>query len=246
MEVLSIYNNNMSDYDRRFFSKYIDKAQIKDQCIVLDIDETLVHTYQPNAALPHNLIKNVFTQLRTDPKYFAIRPRLYHITMEIEYGKPLTYYGVKRPYLDEFIQFCFNHFKIVVIWSAGHPEYVKSMINVIFSTKYHPHIIFSSENLYSSNNGDIYNKPINTIINSYVDLNKYMSLNNTYIVDDRIDNFVPNPQNGILIPRYSPILSADTILKDQDMDLLKLIRFFKKNGSSLDIKMIDKRKIFDL
>lgn len=184
--------------------------------IILDIDETLIHTYEN----PSDTEINTFNKLKDNIEY---KNRLYEIIINSDY-KDYKYYGIKRPHLDEFINFCFDNFNIVAIWSAGKEQYVKKMIDVIFPIK-KPHIVFSYDNLPTNSTEITYNKPIIKMIDD-IKLHNYMSLSDTYIVDDRKENFLPNPDNGILIPAYIPSLTKKDIKKD-DTSLLDIINLFK-------------------
>lgn len=72
--------------------------------IILDLDHTLIHSVKPDKDMIEN---HDFTiTLSGDNKY-----NLY-----------------KRPFLHEFIEFCFKYFEKVIIWSAGTEDYVDMIL----------------------------------------------------------------------------------------------------------------------
>ena len=86
------------------------------------------------------------------------------------------------------------------------------------------------------------------MINSIPGLNKYMSLKNTFIVDDRLSVFQePNPGNGIQIPAYKPSLSIKSMRSD-DIALKQLMRWLQKPEimNCEDVRALDKRDIFKI
>lgn len=72
--------------------------------IILDLDHTLIHSVKPEKDVIQN--QDFTFTLEGDVKY-----NLY-----------------KRPYLHEFIKFCFEYFDRVIIWSAGTQDYVDMIV----------------------------------------------------------------------------------------------------------------------
>jgi len=214
------------------------------QSIILDIDETLVHTFSPDET-------EEFLKLEpfTNPLLFSIRNRVYN-TILYDVGEPAgsgdrwNMYGIKRPYLNEFLTYCFKRFENVIIWSAGKKEYVDHLAGVM--TDFLDEDAKFVLNFDHVRHGEEdYDKPIDFIKEFYQDI-KNVNLNNTFIVDDKSSNFhVPNPFNGILIPAYNPTLTINGLLQKDTM-LLKLMDFFKQPHvcSTSDIRKIDKQRIF--
>ena len=98
--------------------------------IILDIDETLVHTCED---------MNQFHSLRifTDPKMIGLRRRSYVVTLDdvVERrgaGVKTQLWGVTRPHLEEFLIFCFSYYRVVAVWSAGKTKYVQAIVDHIF------------------------------------------------------------------------------------------------------------------
>ena len=140
---------------------------------------------------------------------------------------------------------CFNYFKIVAVWSAGQKKYVNGIVNHLFKDIKRPHVIFSYDQCEPV--GESFNKPLQKMIDLVPGLNKYMSLNNTYILDDRKANFdTINNDNGLLIPPYKPYVNTYTLNK-MDIHLNQLMIWFGRDDviNCLDIRKLDKSDIFN-
>lgn len=222
---------------------------ITDKCIVLDMDETLVHSCVEKKVDPMDALYNL--KIYTDPGLLDIRSRCYKINMEDVWskrgsGEKIEMWGIMRPHLKEFLHFCFNYFRIVIIWSAGQKNYVHPIVNHLFLDLKPPHVIYTFDDLEKLNDGT-YIKPLDKLITKYPGLNKYMNLSNTFIVDDRETVYEScNPGNGILIPGYKPSFTVSD-LRGKDDNLLKLMSWLQKKEvvDSTDVRTLDKTKIFD-
>lgn len=131
--------------------------------LVLDIDETLAHSIEDVKKL-NNLIKgNVLTKEQLS----SLKKRLYIVDHYDKKGKlDERLWGIKRPYLDDFIDFAFKNYDLVIVWSAGSEWYVNRMIKVLFTDAGHPkpHYVFSRGDCveYESPAGSEYEKMSNT------------------------------------------------------------------------------------
>lgn len=70
--------------------------------IVLDIDETLIHSYEKE-------VSDFDFKFNSDEDIF---------------------YTKKRPFLDEFIEYCFDNFKVAV-WTASDRDYASTILKNI-------------------------------------------------------------------------------------------------------------------
>lgn len=234
-------------------------TSLTDHCIVLDLDETLVHTFDGM-----NSLKNL--DLLNNPNLLHIRKRAYTIcsrNIGVCDSNTAELWGIRRPNLTEFLVFCFSYFKVVAVWSAGTKAYVESIVNIIFRDIRPPHVVFSrgdceeidsktgarlnkanGEVVGESHNGIII-KPLSKMISSVPGLSKYMNLNNTFILDDRASTFLENPNNGILIPPYEPYPDIRSLETDDGV-LLKLGNWFMNREviASSDVTKLDKINIF--
>lgn len=211
--------------------------------IVLDIDATLVHTHGDDEEY---LNLNLFT----NPKMLKYRGRTYcmsliDVTSPPGTGEEMKLYGIYRPYLKEFIDFCFEYFDNVIIWSAGKKKYVEKMCELIFTDRNkQPLLIYNYDDCVIYD--DYIRKPLSKL---YDDprTKGMMNENNTYVLDDRDDTFALNKNNGIMIPEYEALLNVKGLNKDDD-NLLKFMAWLSmdENKSSKDVRKLNKKRIFKI
>jgi TFIIF-interacting CTD phosphatase-like protein len=218
----------------------IPNTSTTNKCIVLDLDETLIHTSERISQLEK-------LEILTDPTHFHLRERIYILELDDVVDDPGTgntclLWGVKRPGLHEFLLFCFQHFSIVAVWSAGKPRYVDAICKEIFKDLCDPHIIFTWDHCESGE--DYLEKPLKKMIEEFED--DRMGISNTIVIDDRESTFsIVNPKNGILIPAYDPVMNVKKISKD-DKNLRRLQEWLEKPEfvQSKDVRQLNKSKIF--
>lgn len=211
---------------------------LTDKCIILDLDETLVHTFDDF---------NTYFNLPND---IGLKNRTYALELDDVFDKNgsgviTNIWGVVRPYTKEFLIMCFDYFKIVAVWSAGQKKYVNGIVNFLFKDLKRPHVIFSYEHCEPVE--ESFNKPLQKMIDIVPGLDKYMSLNNTYILDDRKANFdTVNNDNGILIPAYKPYFNIYSLNK-VDIHLNQFMIWLERNDviNCSDIRKLDKSDIFN-
>lgn len=225
----------MTFYQRQHPYAHIQKT---DKHLVLDLDETLVHTFDdelyPRLSDLH---------LLTDPQYMNIRSRLYVLTLNNIYSSDSNLmWGIQRGGLRDFLEFASKYFLHTCVWSAGKYDYVHEVCKNIFRGMKPPTVIFTYDNCV--NDKTHLCKPLVDMIKD-PRVSATMSLSNTLVIDDRASTFVRNKQNGILIPAYSP---QDTIsdLQANDGVLEKVSKWLMKPEvvASKDVKLLDKSKIF--
>lgn len=208
---------------------------LTDKCIILDLDETLVHSSEDYLTLmslkPFN-----------DPSMLDLRSRMYNLSLG-GYDKPPTIWGITRPYSEEFLLFCFGYFSKVCVWSAGSPEYVKSIVEHIFPAGYKPHVVYSKHNCKYTQDNVLF-KPIEKMSEDER-LEKIIRLDNTLFIDDRDLAFIKNPDNGIVIPPYEPSGEYENYVQD-DQILLDLMDWLMRPEviRSSDVRLLDKQFIF--
>lgn len=188
------------------------------QCLVLDIDETLVHTYVDNETKPAQAVLD-------DP---ALKGQVYTITT-----REGTYWGVKRPHLDEFLDFAYKHFDAVAFWSAGKEGYVNAVVEVIAPNRPSAFVLNRSHcdeihDEHVASDGTVSYmprlwKPLNMVFgnSNYPQFTRY----NTWVLDDRRDYAAENLLNWLEIPPYAP--NAKKLLPYDDDYLLQLIDWFR-------------------
>ncbi len=177
--------------------------------IILDLDETLIHTFEDTNAI-HKI------KLLTDHKYIEERHNFFVLDFyDKSEEQQFHLFGMKRPYLEEFIDFCFNKFGIVIVWTAGSADYADSVVNNIFNVL--PHFVFSREHCREFKHNLI--KPLKDLFDYEPDLEKYTTLDHMIMLDDREENFILNNRNGIVVQPFYPkitknhIETSDTNLK---------------------------------
>lgn len=225
-------------------------ASISNHCIILDLDETCLETLLPTEENPNTLAYFKELGVFTNPKLIDLRRRTYSLIMDDVCdkkgtGTKLEMIGIARPHIQEFLIFCFSYFKVVAVWSAGKRRYVESIVDFLFKDIRRPHVIFTRDDLDKDLNND-FTKPIQKMINNVPGLNKFMSLNNTFILDDRKTVFEHvNPDNGILIPAYKPPFTIRALRTD-DLALPQLMNWLMKPEviNSDDVRLLDKNNIF--
>lgn len=211
--------------------------------IVLDIDATLVHTHGDGD-------EYVNLNLFSNPKMQKLRGRTYtmnltDVTVAPGTGEEMKLYGIYRPWLKEFLEFCFKYFDHVIIWSAGKKKYVEKMCELMFTDRKKQPLI-----IYNYNDCEIYDdyirKPLSKLYSDPRTKGR-MNEKNTLVVDDRDDTFALNKGNGILIPEYEATMSIKGINK-KDNALLKLMGWLMTDEvrDASDIRKVDKSKIFKM
>lgn len=234
----------MGDFGRLYPNQ--SRKPLTDKIVILDVDETLVHTYQ-------NFNKWMELKIMTDPKKIDLRSRCYVINLEND--KSIGYqehmWGVKRPHLEEFLKFCFNYFKYVIVWSAGTYDYVHSIVDDIFKDTYRPHAILTRVDCAGPLNN--LEKPFWKLISIVPELKQYLrteglesdNIKNMFIIDDRLRSFNRNPNNGILIPVYEPDTTVDGIRKD-DLALPQIMNWLMRPDIMQvdDVRRLNKGNIF--
>lgn len=200
----------------------IPRRTTKDWALVLDVDETLIHseqTYQKNAEYRLN----------------------FHEPGAC--NKVERYNGKIRPYLREFFEWAFRYFRVVAIYSAGEHNYVWSIMQEIYPVIGKPlHAIYTQRDLslqcltckkiLSDEEDDCTCKnPEHAEIREVKPLAKFwddpvmgrfMKPCNTVIVDDRSSVFRDcNPLNGLQLPAWKN--------DPKDDALLRIMRFFQSD-----------------
>ena len=223
----------------------IPNTPLTNKCVILDLDETLVHSSgEPNI----DLLKEL--QLYSDSSNYDIRDRIYKISLEDVIskkgsGERTDMWGIKRPHLKEFLIACFTYFKLVIVWSAGRKKYVHAIVDDIFQDIRRPHVIWTYDDLEKLPNNTLI-KPLDKLIRKIPGMKKHMSLENSFIVDDRTSVFQePNPYNGIQIPAYKPNFNLHA-LRNEDNRLKQLMEWFYRPEviHAEDVRKLDKSKIF--
>lgn len=216
----------------------IAKRAMTNNCIILDLDSTLVYTHDDMKQLEE-------LGILTNPRLLPLRDRTYILSLDDVgerrgTGTKYDFWGTTRPYVKDFLVFCRSRFKIVAVWSAGQRPYVEAVVDYLFQDIGPPDIIFTRDHL----EGD--GKPIKKMIADDPVIGRHMKLENTYALDDFDATYADNPDNGILIPPYAPP-STISGLSSNEISLLqfKYWLLLPEVMASKDIRTLDKSRIFE-
>lgn len=219
---------------------------ITNKCIVLDLDETLIHSSEKINDL-------INLNIMSDPDLLDVRERVYQIIMDdVVYRKgsgiKTVMWGIVRPYAKEFLKMCFKYFKVVIVWSAGKRKYVDAIVDFLFKDIQRPHVVYSYDECEKTPS-ELLVKPLRKLIDNEADLSKYMNLENSFMIDDRHTVYSgyknDNPNNGIQIPPYKPEFTIKSLRK-YDNNLKQLMEWFLEHETinSEDVRVLDKSNIF--
>ena len=205
--------------------------------IVLDIDETCVRSHEDSALMHKH-------RLLTAPEHIDVRQRLYRISLDNVNmprgsGHHHQIWGVTRPQLEIFLQFCFAYFKSVNVWSAGQYQYVHKMVEILF-TERQPDRVLTYDDCKSFGNG--YTKPLALMYEGHP---KGIDSKTTLLLDDRWSVFrYDNPDNGVQVPPFAP-KSLEEFKRDET-SLLEFMRWLMRSEvrSCPDVRLIPKGGIF--
>lgn len=251
--------------------KYLSQKSLTNKTIVLDMDLTLLCTIGDGSDLSHKMRTNYRSAYDVMMERGIIIP-----TTLIQYGgsgKAMHNDVVKRPGVDEFLTFCKTVFQHVILWSAGQASYVYDTVKLVLdptNAGIFDHIYTAQDIVHESINSGNFpdsvfannlksmgfsvfsTKPIEKITLRFPDV----TLERTVIVDDLICNFLPNPNNGVLIPPFSPQLGQILINAkggqldnmSEDYYLFSLLHFFAdeeflscKDVRDYNLKFFDKK-----
>lgn len=182
--------------------------------LILDLDETLVHTFMPEDNL-HDFITELTAEQRT---------RLY----SIKFASGDVLQGYIRPYAEDFLRVAFQEFESVGVWSAGTQEYVRLIVGIVFKEQ-KPVFVLSRDQCDELRVKDETRpcryKPLDVIYHRFPDHNAQ----NTVIVDDRHDVCSLNCMNNIRVPEFAmAAVNYDILVKDQT--LLTLANWFQSES----------------
>jgi TFIIF-interacting CTD phosphatase-like protein len=197
--------------------------------IVLDIDETLLHSFDDE--------KDINNLMKIKKENIKYRDRITFLQGEDENGYKFALASIFRPGLEEFLNFCFSNFDKVIIWSAGQRGYVEQAVNkMTLDTKGQIFDIWSFPYAEKHKKG-FYYKPLRKMEDK---LN--LDLKHTFIIDNQEETFIDNTKNAIHIPNYLPTADIKG-LELKDDALYKLINWLSKEKDK-DVNTLDKNNIF--
>ncbi len=196
-------------------------------CFIWDIDETLAHTYLTFAQ--YKKVK--------DSKMGDLKNRLFTFALPDGY----RYWGIRRRYWDVAVEWSFNNFDVVGIWTAGLRAYATKMTPLLLPPgRKKFDFVFAREQCVPVGKppNEVWTKPLSKLCQVFPQIDG----NNTLIADNSPDAIQFNPANLIHVSDYAP---RSSLLGEYDSTLINVIRTVrdmlakrKKTGKDL----IDQRK----
>lgn len=183
-------------------------------CLVLDLDETLIHTWKRDDP---RLQKKAKTQAPD---------RYYEFKLDDNY----LYWGVTRPDVADFLKYDFRHFDIVGIWTAATSDYaeeIKKRLEELSGYKFH---FVWSRDMCTLVKGE-YIKPLARLFSEFPDIDP----DNTLMLDDKRTIAVYNPKNLLQIQPYDPKdpLNNDVAMTAGIAIFRNMFKIKKEDGISL-------------
>jgi hypothetical protein len=207
------------------------------QCLVTDMDECLIHTW--------DIPKRQYAKTFNTPEAFPFRKQLFGVEMNPRDADTLVY-GAFRPGLVDFLNYAFNRFDYVILWSAGTSYYVNQITEYMFSkTDRMPDNVFSRPFCEEHpTESDYLTKPLKKL----QDINPAIRLSNIFFLDDNPRTSAHNKSNHILIPRFAPPPTVagvrDALATDRA--LYDLIEWLERpeTKAAQDVRRLAKNRIF--
>jgi len=157
-------------------------------CVVLDIDETLIHTKYTTDKQDESLKKKSDISFKINGIY---------------------YYILVRPNAVSFLKAVFEKFEHVCIWTAAEKLYAKKIISNLFTEKQEASLLeFWSRKNCVIKDGN-YTKPLTKLFNKH----KFLNLKNTVLIDN--NNLITklNKNMSINVPDYTGQKNDKILLK---------------------------------
>jgi hypothetical protein len=201
--------------------------------IILDLDNTLIHSLEPERGGSKNdqaLIDSI-----SRPPDFTIDAKTY------------TYNVYKRPYVDDFLKYVTHKFDHVIVWSAGTDTYVKLIVKKLFDGARikQPFMVLTRKDCDTTPEGS--RKNMHTLKRRLAKLGMLYDHNQVLFIDD-----LPYKIKHLSKSRIYPIKSfdADKDLKDdvfksfrnRGCDSLTVGRNVERKSSELVVKCLPQKR----
>nr|QBK88639.1 MAG: ctd-like phosphatase [Mimivirus LCMiAC01] len=183
---------------------YIIKSNFNNnKFIILDIDHTLIHSKRIDPTIKFGEFGD-----------FNICDNEYTI--------------YKRPYVDKFIEWCFNNFNGILVWSAGTKIYVDNVVKYLFKSPLKPIMILTRKNCSINYSNNRYYKDFSTLDATLKNLGISPNTSKMFFVDD-LPHRIKNLNSQYIIP-IKPYWTRRHIWRDRsfsgdrDNHLLKIMK----------------------
>lgn len=196
---------------------------------VLDIDLTLVCTVNDgDDGITHDYL-NIYNN------YDSLRSQLYSFDLiNKDEGNLMFMWGLRRPYLKEFLAYMRNNYDYVVIWTAGTQDYAYKVLNeALDGMNFAPDLFWTRKDCEDARfEGDlVYTKPLSKLSNHFG-----FSMDNAILIDDQPYSHIANSkQSRIQIPQYDPTVENPIT---NDTYLLQLMEWLRSGDG-------DNNRIFE-
>ncbi len=158
-------------------------------CLVIDLDETLVHFF--------GTIEDWdYIEEYDNP---TVKDRILDIKVEGDFM-----WGIARPFTREFLKIAQNTFDVVGIWSAGVESYVGEIAKELFPNT-EPYFVWSRKKceVMTTDAETVRQKPLSKLFKSYPEIDP----NRTLIIDDRSEVCTQDTLIHIDMPIWDATLS---------------------------------------
>ena len=140
------------------------------------------------------------------------------------------YFVYKRPFLDDFLEYCRQNF-CISIWTSADIFYAKRIIDLIFTEDDHFEFIWTRDKCTNYFDSELLEYiPVK---NFKKIKNKGYDLNHVICLDDSPEKHIKNYGNLVRVKPYFG--------EDEDKELLFLIEYLKKLKIESNIRMVEKR-----
>lgn len=196
-------------------------------CAVLDLDSTLVHIWGDE----------------TDWHFVEGEARRNAITrlVDIRFGEQFMW-GTRRPYVEDFLQSCYNHFDVVGVWSAGIKPYVEEIVKEVFyNNGFTPDFVWSKNDcvrtFHEESEKTMRQKPLSKLYSAF----PHIDPNRTLLFDDNEWACEQDPLNHVMVPPWCGDLET---LHVEDQVLLKVARWIEQLKGEENYKMVSTKGLF--
>lgn len=140
------------------------------------------------------------------------------------------YFVYKRPFLDEFISFCFSHFR-VAIWTSAGEEFAKEVVNHVFSKHGAPEFLWSDQKCTPRFNSETFETvPVKNLDKVK---NKGFHLDSVIMIDDTPEKLSRHYGNLVRVKEYTG--------QEEDSELKILMHFLADLKDVQSVRKIEKR-----
>lgn len=151
--------------------------------LVLDLDGTLIHSMLPDE----------ITELTPGEEH----PESVVFRIKRSKGEYIVF---GRPYIKQFLRFCFDKFKTVSVWTAGTRQYALQIVDSLFETK--PTLLWTRSDCACMQGYLI--KPLDQMA-----IALGTKIENVKVLDDTVTTFCLNVGRGLHIRSWSYLQTED-------------------------------------